>query len=322
MSVARNPETTANASGTAAPEEEAPAAPSPPTADAGADHDRLCRLFLTGIRHCAVVLFDPDGRVLSWNAGAEQMYGREATDVLGRTFPGIDLLDRDIGPDGHLQRECWQRRADGTRFWAEIVLTRVCQDGGLRGYGALVRDITAGRRFQAELMRRALHDTLTGLPNRALLLDRMRKAIGRLERHTEPAAVYFVDLDGFKAVNDRLGHRAGDMVLTAVGERLRDAIRTNDTVARLSGDEFVVLCEGLTEEHDAAEIAARLVGALQAPLEFEDETLLLCASIGVAVLRRPGQDAEDVLDRADAAMYRAKRRADGERIQVVFSAPA
>jgi diguanylate cyclase (GGDEF)-like protein/PAS domain S-box-containing protein len=319
MSVARDPETTTDAPRAAASGDDAQAGASVPVADLGPDHDRLCRLFLAGIRHCAVVLFAPDGGVLSWNAGAEQMYGRSAADVVGRTFPGIDLLDRDIAPDGHLQRECWQRRADGTRFWAEIVLTRVCQDGGLRGYGALVRDITAGRSFQAELMRRALHDTLTGLPNRALLLDRMRKAIGRLERRAEPAAVYFVDLDRFKAVNDRLGHRSGDLVLAAVGERLRSAIRTHDTVARLSGDEFVVLCEGLTEEHDAAEIATRLVGALQAPLELGGETLLLAASIGVALLNRPGQDAEDVLDRADSAMYRAKRRADGERIQVVFS---
>lgn len=205
-----------------------------------------------------------------------------------------------------------------------MVLTTIYDgNGALQGFGKIFRDDTASRRFQKELMRRALHDPLTGLPNRALLLDRLSKGLARLQRRQESVAVLFVDLDGFKAINDRLGHQAGDAVLVAVAERLRAALRIQDTVARLSGDEFVVLCEGLPVQPTAGEIAQRLATALAEPVVLGTEHVLVSASIGITVTQDAGHDLEALLREADTAMYHAKAdRHSRHRIRFTHYDPA
>jgi diguanylate cyclase (GGDEF)-like protein len=159
-----------------------------------------------------------------------------------------------------------------------------------------------------ETAHEALHDSLTGLPNRSLFLDRMRHALARAERADAPVAVLFCDLDGFKTVNDSLGHRTGDRLLVLVAERLSGCLRPADTIARLGGDEFAVLLEELREPGDAARAAQRLLDALEAPFELREREFYISASIGIGA---GVEDAETLLRDADLAMYRAKGSGKG-----------
>ena len=163
-------------------------------------------------------------------------------------------------------------------------------------------------RFDRALAHQALHDSLTGLANRTLLLDRLKICLSRLERSHGLVGVMFVDLDRFKLINDSLGHHVGDELLVAVAERLRSSVRRSDTVARFGGDEFVVLCEDLSSEAEAARIAEHLLALFAAPFPCAGGAQYLSASVGVALAANPAVTAETVLADADTAMYRAKER--------------
>ena len=171
----------------------------------------------------------------------------------------------------------------------------------------VIRDVTERKAAEEELTRKTLHDPLTGLPNRVLLLDRVGLALDRLGRTGGVVAVLFLDLDRFKDVNDTLGHAAGDRLLVEVGKRLSTASRPGDTVARLAGDEFVVVCGELGTEHDAAIVARRLDLALGAPFDYRGRIVSITASTGIATSSTPRCDPRDLVGDADAAMYRAKR---------------
>ncbi|MGH8974521.1 MAG: putative bifunctional diguanylate cyclase/phosphodiesterase, partial [Acidimicrobiia bacterium] len=176
-------------------------------------------------------------------------------------------------------------------------------------FSAFVHDISDRKHLEAQLIAQALHDPLTGLANRSLLLDRMTHALTRVQRTGSPVTVLFLDLDGFKRVNDSLGHAAGDKLLVGVGERLSGTLRTADTIARLGGDEFAVLLEetGLAE---ATLIAERLGEELAAPFLIEGRQIPARASIGIAT-GAPGRAADELLRDADLAMYMAKRQGKG-----------
>lgn len=163
---------------------------------------------------------------------------------------------------------------------------------------------------RAKLARLALHDVLTGLPNRALLFDRIEHALCAASRYERTLALLFIDLDGFKSINDRLGHEAGDQLLVAVAGRVSSVVRKADTVARLGGDEFVVLCERTAGAGWSASAAERITGAFSRPFPLRGERLRLTASVGVADAR-PGDTARDLLRRADLAMYAAKQMGPG-----------
>jgi diguanylate cyclase (GGDEF)-like protein len=204
-------------------------------------------------------------------------------------------------------------RYDGTWLGVAMVLFAAewrGDDQDLRDLshaGALVGQSLERLRLQETLRRLATSDALTGLPNRRALRERLEQALDRSERDDTPLVVVFVDLDGFKASNDRLGHAAGDLALTAAAARLRSAVRTADVVARLGGDEFVVLSEGGGPD-DVRHLVERLHAALGEPFEIDGEPVTLAASIGVAA-RGPGDpptSADQLLDRADGQMYAVK----------------
>jgi diguanylate cyclase (GGDEF)-like protein len=164
-------------------------------------------------------------------------------------------------------------------------------------------------RSELLLAHQALHDALTGLPNRMLLMDRLGYALAQSEREETSVAIYFVDLDGFKGVNDRLGHLAGDALLRGIAGRLLAWVRPGDTVSRFGGDEFTILVRQVAGPEEAALIAERLTDAMRDPLTVEGEEVSLTPSIGIALdrgIRKP----EELIERADRAMYSAKRRSD------------
>jgi diguanylate cyclase (GGDEF)-like protein/PAS domain S-box-containing protein len=194
------------------------------------------------------------------------------------------------------------RRVDGTVFPVEFTSVRLLERGRANGAVVSFRDLTE----HEELTERALRDGLTGLPNRALFMDHLAKALARLERSPNMAAVMFIDLDRFKVVNDSMGHAAGDALLVAAAERLTASVRTPDTVARFGGDEFVVLCENLVEERDVVTVAERIVDAFTEPFTIQGVEVSANVSVGVTVTRDARVRPDALVRDADAAMYRAK----------------
>lgn len=209
---------------------------------------------------------------------------------------------------------------DGAGRWAEVTVSLVRRSDGVPLYLVWhVEDITDRRRTNEELAWRATHDDLTGLPNRSLLLDRLERTLGR---RTGSAAVLFCDLDGLKGVNDRLGHDAGDRLLVAVAKRIASTLRPADTLARLGGDELVVICEDI-DAVDAETVAARVLDAITAA-GLHAVAMPATASIGL-VMAGCGAHPDQVLRRADAAMYEAKAAGGGQVVlaaQVAGSGPA
>ena len=201
------------------------------------------------------------------------------------------------------------RHADGRGLELEVRTTSLLDEPSVRGVVFHIRDVTEQRVVRKELERRALHDALTDLPNRALLWDRLKHALDASARRPTAPAVLFVDLDGFKAVNDTIGHDAGDRLLVEVATRLEDARRGADTVARMGGDEFVVVLEDLADEREAIAVAERIVRRLQGPYESVGAEHVVTASVGLAFADQAGvHTPESIVRAADAAMYRAKKR--------------
>jgi diguanylate cyclase (GGDEF)-like protein/PAS domain S-box-containing protein len=219
----------------------------------------------------------------------------------------------DLGHDPRLTepRDVRARRKDGTFTWIEQRLTPVFLDDHLMAVEGIARDISERKRAEAAMAHQALHDALTQLPNRSLLLDRISLALARTaRRELEMVAVLLLDLDRFKLVNDSLGHRAGDDLLVGVAQRLKDSLRPGDTVARLGGDEFVVICEGVSSAAHARILGERLAALVAGSYQVAGSEIFTSASMGVA-LGRAGDTPEALLSDADAAMYLAKERARG-----------
>ncbi len=287
------------------------------------ESEQRFRLLVEGVRDYAIMMLDPDGRVTSWNKGAERIKGYRAEEIMGRHFSRFyPKEDVESGkPDsqlelarvkGRYEAEGWRVRKDGSRFWANVIVSAIRdEDDAVQGFAKVTQDITERTRFQAKLEHQALHDALTGLPNRVLFLERLRQALARLGRHPSNTAVLFLDIDRFKVINDSLGHDFGDHLLMAMGERLRQVLRPHDTVSRFGGDELALLCEGIDDEHHAITIAERVAGALREPLVINGRELTVSSSIGIALATDANTDAERLMADADAAMYRAKELGRG-----------
>lgn len=212
-----------------------------------------------------------------------------------------------MGPEDYWEGEAWISPPDGERSFTVIRLHAVRRaDHTVARYVAVLTDITARKVNEEKLAVQATHDHLTGLPNRFLFLDRVDSALRAAHRYGVRCAVLYVDLDGFKPVNDSLGHAAGDRVLQGVARRLSDAVRSSDTVARLGGDEFAVLLPDCGPA-DAVAMAAKVVATVAAPFELPEGEARVSASVGVACFPEDGPDARLLLKAADEAMYTAKR---------------
>jgi diguanylate cyclase (GGDEF)-like protein len=185
--------------------------------------------------------------------------------------------------------------------------------GEVVNYVALFSDIGALKQAEERALHLAHHDVLTGLPNRLLFAAQLAQSLQRASRQGQQIALLFIDLDRFKSVNDTLGHAAGDELLRVVAQRLRAAVRAEDTVARLGGDEFTVVLEEVAGTAAAAATARKLHDALAAPMELQGRPVTVSATIGIALFPADGSDADTLMRAADVAMYRAKRR--GRRSQ-------
>ncbi|HET6795373.1 MAG TPA: diguanylate cyclase [Acidimicrobiales bacterium] len=281
-----------------------------------------------------LALTTASGRFIRANPAFLELAGRRLEELAELTWPDLlesrDVARTMVGIDAllegrsahHLDRlRLW--RPDSDPVWVDIRLSPVGSPAGTT-VAVLVQadDVTARRADEARLAHQAHHDPLTDLPNRTLLIDRLGLAVARLGRSGGLLAVVFCDLDRFKAVNDSLGHGAGDEVLRQVATRLRDTVRPADTVARLGGDEFVILCEGLADTAAAESIVLRVCDALGEPVVHGGGSWEGSASFGVVIVQGSGHEPQDLLRRADQAMYRAKEMAEPRRpihIEVVIS---
>ncbi|MGA3219330.1 MAG: diguanylate cyclase, partial [Acidimicrobiales bacterium] len=200
--------------------------------------------------------------------------------------------------------------ARGDRRVQALVAAAMVDDASHRPAYVIVQaeDITARKDAEARLVHQALHDPLTGLPNRLLFQDRLEHALARLARRHESVGVFYVDLDEFKVINDTLGHERGDELLAEIGRRLTSVVRASDTVARIGGDEFVVLAEGLSGRDEVCEIAMRILVAVGAPARLAEAEVVPSVSVGVALATERHRTPALLLSEADRAMYRAKDR--------------
>ena len=265
----------------------------------------------------AIVTFDERRRILSVNRAAGNLFGRRPEQVIGSAL--AELLTTPPGCPGECSmpgargpQELMAHPGTGAPFQVEVAFSAMHVHGQWVGIAAL-RDIRERKAQEAELRRMALHDPLTGLANRALLHDRLERAIALATRSGGQVALLLLDLDHFKEVNDTLGHQVGDILLQQIGPRLESVLRESDTLARLGGDEFALVLPDVTE-HAACAVAERIVDLFRCPFQIETLDLELGVSIGVAYYPTHGEGAAELLQRADVAMYGAKRAQTGFEI--------
>jgi diguanylate cyclase (GGDEF)-like protein/PAS domain S-box-containing protein len=211
-------------------------------------------------------------------------------------------------PEIGLQVEFRFKHLNGSWRYLEASGNNRMEDPEVRGLVLNCRDTTERRGLERQLVHQAFHDPLTGLPNRALFMDRLERALIRTVRGESMVAVLFTDLDNFKVINDSLGHEAGDRLLVEVAERIQGCLRSEDTVARFGGDEFTILVEDIAGVEDATRVAGRVVQELQAPFSVGTQQVFVTTSIGIALNRSPEEKPGDLLRNADLAMYRAKAK--------------
>lgn len=259
----------------------------------------------------SIVIADRDLYIVAANNRACSVFGYTEEEFLGLRVPDIDSgydYTADLAlalEDGQTQLlRIVKRRKDGSTFPADVHISRF-EDGGKECYQAIIRDVTEREETQNRLRELATHDTLTGLPNRVLLNERVQRLLDTCPRESTVAAM-FLDLDRFKEINDSFGHEFGDILLCEVAARLRRVIRPGDVVARLGGDEFVIAAHCTSGQDAAARIGEKLLGVLTAPITIAGQDVIIGASIGISLYPFDGRSKEQLFQAADTAMYRAK----------------
>ncbi|MCX7973202.1 MAG: diguanylate cyclase [Candidatus Aminicenantes bacterium] len=268
-----------------------------------------------------VIATDPHGIITFMNPVAADLTGWNPEGGLSRRLEDVVLLydgDKEISfylspqeiidHDGFPRNipNLWivnQQRKTPVEIKASVIRD---ENGAPAGLVILLHNITERRQHEEELRRLAIHDSLTGLPNRLLFFDRLNLALCHGRRHGHRLAILMLDLDHYKKINDTYGHSIGDLLLKEVGKRLQGAIRSSDTVARFGGDEFVLLMPEINNPTDAAQIAKRILETISLPFEINGIPLLITVSIGIAIFPEDGEDRETLITKADLALYAAK----------------
>ncbi|WP_372760590.1 EAL domain-containing protein [Pseudoalteromonas sp.] len=260
----------------------------------------------------------PDMPVSYVNHGFEKLTGYTQAEIAGKNCRFLQGKERDevaisqirsaIASKQEVSVVLKNYRKDGSGFWNSLFLSPVPNDDGvITHYIGIQTDITEQKNYHEELAFNASHDLLTGLPNRGLLHDRLSQSVMISSRHKERVAILFIDLDGFKLINDSLGHLIGDEVICKISARIALEIRSGDTLARMGGDEFVLLVPDVNDRQQLNVLAERVLSAISAPLEVAGKELQLSASIGISISDTQLSEPMDLVKRADLAMYRAKQ---------------
>ena len=273
--------------------------------------------------HDSVVATDLEGYITSWNKGSELLLGYSAEEMIGKHIKSLYLKEDytfvkenlvKLLQQGERKTEIRLIKKSKEIIFADLSLSLLRDENekviGTIGY---VQDITEHKKIQEALdeqkeilQYQAQHDAMTGLPNRVLFFDRLEQGIEKSKRQQVGLALFFIDLDKFKHINDSLGHAVGDRVLKIIAKRLKRTIRREDTLARLSGDEFTVIMEEVVHEEDASMLSEKLLEVLAEPMHIDEHTLYVSGSIGISLYPKDAQSAQNLLKYADTAMYKAK----------------
>src|SRR5215212_7881348 len=266
-----------------------------------------------------ITILEADGSIRYVSAAVERVMGYKPEEQVGtNAFGSVHPDDREKAlntfaevlkrPGLHPPLEFRVPHKDGSWRYLEHVVHNLLDNPAVRGVVITSRDVTERKALEEQLRHQAFHDLLTGLPNRALFMDRLEHASTRANRRGSKVAVLFTDLDNFKVINDSLGHNAGDQLLKAVAERLKAHLRPEDTAARLGGDEFTILVEDIASVGEAVQIAERIADILRPPFTLEEQEVFATVSTGIALNSTAREQPADLLRYADLAMYRAKHR--------------
>ncbi|AHJ12015.1 sensor domain-containing diguanylate cyclase [Sulfurospirillum multivorans] len=265
-----------------------------------------------------IIITDPYGTIIEANDAFVRITGYQREEILGRNprilksgrqeMPFYMHMWHNISTFGNWQGEIWNRRKDGS-IYAEMLTISAIKDseGEIQNFVALFTDISTIKEHEKALEHLAQHDALTSLPNRSLLQDRLKQAIAEAERYSTYLAVLYIDLDGFKEINDTYGHGVGDELLITVSQRIASLLRKNETIARLGGDEFIALLTNLEELSECNIIVQRILEAMNEVIEIHGIELCISASIGISIYPRDTRNAEELISDADKAMYCAKQ---------------
>ena len=267
-----------------------------------------------------LVLIDARGRIEYVNPAAENILGQPSDELVGRVADSVLRMAVDAvqprlsgGASADAEGDTREMVVDrGDDEDSHVLVSSKSRDGG--GFILSLTDLTLRKRFESRLHRLAHYDALTGLANRSLLDDRIQTALVDIDRGQSSIGLLFLDIDGFKPINDTAGHAVGDLMLIEIAHRILESIRAQDTAARIGGDEFVVLLDGIDDAELALKVADRIAQRVREPVVVEGLAHSVGVSIGIVISRSPDADPEELIRAADSAMYEAKRRADVTRI--------
>jgi diguanylate cyclase (GGDEF)-like protein/PAS domain S-box-containing protein len=266
-----------------------------------------------------ITILEADGTIRYISPAVERVMGYKPEEQIGtNAFGSVHPEDREraLGifaevlkhPGLHPPLEFRVPHKDGSWRYLEHVVNNLLDDPAVRGVVVNSRDITERKALEEQLYHQAFHDPLSGLPNRALFMDRLERALARANRRGDKVAVLFMDLDNFKIMNDSLGHEVGDQLLVAVAERIKACLRPEDTAARFGGDEFTILVEEVDGVSDAVRVSERIAESLQPPFTLDQHEVFSTSSIGITLSSPLQEQPVDLLRQADLAMYRAKHK--------------
>jgi len=266
-----------------------------------------------------VAIIDEHFCITSINPAYTAISGYTPKDLLGKSPKNHTVLSKDgdlfgemwraLQKRGHWESEYWNQHKNGDKYAERLSVTTITNsENDIHQYAVIISDITKRKQDEERILYQANYDNLTGLPNRSLFVDRLNQSIVTMGRSKKNLGLLFIDLDGFKLVNDTLGHAVGDLLLQEASKRLSDCIRTGDTVARLGGDEFTIIMPNLDEPKNAPLLAQRVLDALSEPFSLGGHETFVSGSIGITVFPDDAKDAQTLLKNADAAMYLAKEK--------------